>query len=531
LRAQFSIKDHDDFLFDKRSVSTSTLITLVLQLLCTILLLEQYISITRETNTRNASSWSLSQVKFYEKEAARIREKAAKAKVLEAEEKHRERSNNASISVIKEKKRKKKKPKSEDNPEMEVESGSDYESEDDVLDNSSTNKEDVNEELNLISEAEAKAAEEEERAMHLGDDNNMDIDGPSLLKKRKNFEDRKAATSLISNLGTATPPNEFSKSLGMKHGGKGTILFPNTHDAGNVESWAPPSTASQSTDGDLVLELPDFDASQVQMGMGNNTIGIKCVVPSTSKRFSFNIVGPNHRDYFDILFHFNPRQHEKGGRLILNDKREGIWGHGVAIPLASLPLIFSQNACTILIQINGEGFDVFLDKKHCARLEHRTGLPIGKTSLFLQFPSTDDYGNVEEWTLNRIWWGHKELMATNDISNIPGVNTFSKLHPMKLFVSGLDRLTTEVETELRRAELERAFRKFGGSEGAKIIAPLNSTFAFVELDSERQADLALAEMQHSYRLNRARMTRHEALKEKKEAASNHTAVEESNEWD
>jgi hypothetical protein len=77
----------------------------------------------------------------------------------------------------------------------------------------------------------------------------------------------------------------------------------------------------------------------------------------------------------------------------VNDKQEGIWGQGINIPLSQLPLIFGQTACTLVVQINGDGFDVFVDGEHCARLEHRRQLPSENGPLVLQFPSTDDYGS------------------------------------------------------------------------------------------------------------------------------------------
>lgn len=66
--------------------------------------------------------------------------------------------------------------------------------------------------------------------------------------------------------------------------------------------------------------------------------------------------------------------------------------------------------------------------------------------------------------------------------------------------------------------MERAFRKYGGDRGVTVLVPKNSTFAFVEMESERQADLALQEMANQYRINRARRTRHEALQEERAAA-------------
>jgi RNA recognition motif-containing protein len=97
----------------------------------------------------------------------------------------------------------------------------------------------------------------------------------------------------------------------------------------------------------------------------------------------------------------------------------------------------------------------------------------------------------------------------------------------------LQRISTEQEVDLRRAELERAFRKYGGDHGAVATVPMHQTFAFVELDSERQADLALQEMQDHYRMNRARRSRHEALQDERAAAE--AAIQgktnESTDWD
>jgi hypothetical protein len=162
----------------------------------------------------------------------------------------------------------------------------------------------------------------------------------------------------------------------------------------------------------------------------------------------------------------------------------------------------------------------------------------------------------ENWVVYKTWWGNKPIMARGDLSGIAGVNSFNSIHPVrlessdtdgivpqivdrehttyplshvfyfcfrsslqrKLFVSGLSRISTETEVDLRRAELERAFRKYGGDRGVTCIVPTNTTFAFVEMETDRQADLALAEMANKYRLNRARRSRHEALQEERAAA-------------
>lgn len=110
--------------------------------------------------------------------------------------------------------------------------------------------------------------------------------------------------------------------------------------------------------------------------------------------YSLNIAGPDHVDFGSVLFHFNPRALERGGQLVMNDKKQGMWGQGMNIPLSQIPLMFGQTACTLVIQIHGNGFDVFIENQHVARLEHRQPLPSGTCSLYLQFPSTDDYGST-----------------------------------------------------------------------------------------------------------------------------------------
>jgi hypothetical protein len=183
------------------------------------------------------------------------------------------------------------------------------------------------------------------------------------------------------------------------------------------------------------------------------------------------------------------------------------------VPLSQIPIMFGQSSSTLLVQINGEGFDIFVEGKHCARLEHRTELPAEKGPLILQFPSTDDYGKPENWTVFKVWWGHKPIMATGDVSGVAGVNSYNSIHPRKLFISGFPKIFTDAEVDLRRAELERDFRKYGGALGAVVTIQTNSTFAFVEVENETQADRALVEMNDKYnnRINRARRSRYEAL--------------------
>lgn len=116
---------------------------------------------------------------------------------------------------------------------------------------------------------------------------------------------------------------------------------------------------------------------------------------------------------------------------MINDKQTGIWGQAINLPLSQIPLIFGQTSITLQIQITGDGFDIFIEDKHCARLEHRKELPSKPCSLFLQFPSCDDYGSPENWSVYKTWWGNKAIMAKGDLAGIPGVNSFNAIHPVR----------------------------------------------------------------------------------------------------
>jgi len=364
--------------------------------------------------------------------------------------------------------------------------------------------------------AEASARKQEEyRQKLLVDEGTEALDmGPSIVKKAKIDSDVKESY-LHKMEGWETPPHDFSKKLNFSKV-SGHQLFPDSSQAKPTELiWTPPDTPDGPEDRCLEVKLNDFDLNKVAVGNGNNTVAVKFIAPSDSKRFSINITSENHANYDNVLFHFNPRQHEKGGQLVINDKQDGQWGQGLNIPLATLPLIFGQKSSTLIVQITGDGFDVFLEGKHCARLEHRTPLPSEVSSLVIQMPSTDDYGKPESWKVAKVWWGHKPPMAKGDLSNIAGYNTNYVPHPKKLFISGLSKIHTEPEVDLRRAELERAFKRYAGTHGVTVIVPTNSTYAFVEVDTERKADLALKEMAGRYRLNRARRSRHELLMEKR----------------
>jgi len=502
-----------------------------------------------------------SAIRLFEKEAAKFREAQAKAKLTAADERYRFEKekkehppiDNTTDRITTEAPKKHSKKRKDARPEKK-ESSSETE-EDRVF---------VTAEKKPIEKpsVEETATEEAMRGELLGEVSLLKTDNMApLIKKKPKKEGPDLSTMLLSSVEpTATPPYDFSKNLGMyKDGLDGIILFPPSPKSVAdslqpvVTNWSPPTDATYHSDRCLEIGLPNFDSSKLNnnnVGRTNNTLAIKLNASSESKRFryvfflhfrlvgrkliffkginthiilcfvqksSFNITSSLHDEYNDVLVHFNPRQREKGGILVINDKKESVWGAAVTLPLSQLPKIFGQTAVTIIMQINSDGFDFFVEGEHCARLVHRTKLPTGACSLNLQFPSTDDYGNFENLIVYRVWWGYKESMIKGEGDAVAGSENFDSVHPKKLFVQGLPKLTTEAEAIIRRAELERAFVKYGGKLGAIVTAPLNCTFAFVELESQSQAEQALLEQSSNYRISKARRSRFEALQEQREA--------------
>ena len=475
--------------------------------------------------------------KQYEKEAARLKEEAARAKLEAAAAKYEEAHQTIDKKV------KKRKRHIENRPSEDLINQQDDDEDDYGSDPAEIDEEELQQPVSLAERRAAKLAqwqeeldettreerEEEEMSERLLGDKQQDDDMDEVLIKRKrpDFDSDENKASLIANIITQeTPPHEFSKTLDIKSG-EGMILFPNENHTGHL--WSPPSSAVNPNDEALAFTLGGFDLSKANLAQANNTVAIKFMVPSESKRFSVNIAGPNHRDYQSVLFHFNPRQFERGGQLVLNSKQEEMWGQAVNVPLSRIPKMFGETSSTLMIQIHNDGFDVFIGDKHCARFEHREDIS-NEQKLYLQFPATDDRGQVELWSVYKVWWGRKKILARNDLSDVYGVNAFVGMHPTKLFIKGLSSIHTQAEIDLRRAQLERAFRKYGGDRGVTVTIPPNATFAFVECNSEQSANRALEEMSEEYDIKRAWRKRYEALQEERSAAAN-SPGHETTEWD
>ena len=217
----------------------------------------------------------------------------------------------------------------------------------------------------------------------------------ALLKKKKVYSvDGRPVACLISTLQAKLYHNMSLVNRYKWHGGRsGTVLCPSAKDNENEAGWTSPSTVDHSSEGALEIELSDFDSSQIELGTGNKTIDVKSQALSTSERFSFNVAAPKYRDYFDVLFYFNPRQFEKGVMLALNDKQEGMCGHSVSAHFNSLPhFVFIKEYITLIIQISGNRCDVMLNVKCRDRTARRSrSITNDKCSLNLQLSNHKHY--------------------------------------------------------------------------------------------------------------------------------------------
>jgi len=249
---------------------------------------------------------------------------------------------------------------------------------------------------------------------------------------------------------------------------------------------------------------------------------------------------PPSQVFDHTLLHVNPRQYWKDGMMLLNDcQGYNTWGRAVTAQLEMFPVVFGVKSAVMVVQVREEGFDLFLQGRkgefdggesrmvkgidglmHCFRFEHRSKLPDGE-KLWLQFltKADDRAGESQNWTVHKIWWGKKELLAdVNPDGSVPGVNVQQQLHPRKLFISGLDRGDGSAGfLERQQAVMEREFQKYGNKQtGVEVEMRGGGSYALVTLADEEMTDRAMMEMRDKYeRMTRANKTQREIIEDRK----------------
>ena len=65
------------------------------------------------------------------------------------------------------------------------------------------------------------------------------------------------------------------------------------------------------------------------------TLVMRVTVPAHSRSWGINICPKNHKDFQEIVFHFNPRRRF----VAMNNREENIWGQQVLMVLLYLPVL------------------------------------------------------------------------------------------------------------------------------------------------------------------------------------------------
>ena len=260
-------------------------------------------------------------LRSYERTAARIKDEAARAKLLardaEFQQSQQQQQNLNKPSATsternagnqrKTNKRQRKVKKSTKNDSVEDYNSDEVDDDDDsdaAMSDDDDEDDDVDEQQTKHKLREAKLAalrvevDEAKKTMtatadditlreqHLAIASESLDDGPMLKKKQRkdisisanrDNQTQQPSSLLTANMaGTVTPPHDFSPTLQLSHA-RGRTIFPvmNVHEA---FVWNPPTDVSNfnsPNDGALELELNDFDIQLAQNGTGNNTIAIK----------------------------------------------------------------------------------------------------------------------------------------------------------------------------------------------------------------------------------------------------------------
>ncbi|CAM9447947.1 unnamed protein product [Discosporangium mesarthrocarpum] len=210
------------------------------------------------------------------------------------------------------------------------------------------------------------------------------------------------------------------ESLSTPSGPDKTKLDPSKYPSSGLlisEDW---HSATIDRSGDVPDMLPGepliFDLVNAGLGPGNHeTLVMKVTVPPSSTSWGINICPPDHSDFNDVLFHFNPRIRF----VALNDRRDGKWGVQEKIQRV-FPNLFGGVLLTVAVQMDREGFHVAVDNVYRTTFKQRRPLPEDGSKLVVQVMTKDDFDSPMALTVHQMWWGHKMPMP-----GLPGSGTSS----------------------------------------------------------------------------------------------------------
>eukprot|EP00903_Cladosiphon_okamuranus_P008036 g7751.t1 len=223
------------------------------------------------------------------------------------------------------------------------------------------------------------------------------------------------------------------------------------------------------------------------------TLVMRVTVPAHSRSWGINISPRNHKDFEEIVFHFNPRRRF----VAMNNRESNIWGQQEKYMLPRWPEMFNVSI-SVAVQIDRAGFHVAVDGKYCATFTHRTKLPQNGEDLTLQVMTKDDYDTNLGLVVHEIWWGHKDTMP-----GLPGgVVTSTRYEFTDLHASNLPDMSTAEQEEAVRKRLLDMFQPYGAVQ-VRVLHRDSKNFGFIKFRQHNEAAKALEELSGAEVLGRA----------------------------
>lgn len=130
-------------------------------------------------------------------------------------------------------------------------------------------------------------------------------------------------------------------------------------------------------------------------------------------------------------------------------------------------------------------------------------------------------------------WGQRDPIAPAIAhETVPGVEPSKRLHPTKLFLTGLVREDgSQGDIDRLAGKIGREFHKYGRKgAGVKVLIRGAGKYAFVECGSAELTDQAIKEMRSKYGLTRGTMSSEEAYEYDQEEAKKAQEVKDMA-WD
>lgn len=179
--------------------------------------------------------------------------------------------------------------------------------------------------------------------------------------------------------------------------------------------WAEdPGWVGEFADYALDVRLPSLGLEPGNSGGGGDdpshlprdTLVVTASVPPDSPSYAVNLCPAEHGGGEEIWLHFNPRQFERGGSLVVDFKKDGEWVRGERRHLAPLPQLFGLERLQLAFHVSKDGVRVaangFLFLQFGFRPESQAP-PAHNDEAAVHLPTCDDKGAPFRWTVHNVW--------------------------------------------------------------------------------------------------------------------------------